>query len=90
MRNILFPLVMTGLIVASCVAVRPAQAAGYVNCTKFANDVAGAYAAKHTLGIHLTDLPVTFVLLVAERLPAVLKDSGVRNGIKAACEQVQE
>ena len=90
MRNpIFFAAVTVSVFAAAVLIAMPVKAAGYLNCTKVAKDVAVAYAAKHTLGVTLTDLPATFILRVAESLPAGLKDTQVRKGIKEACEKEQ-
>ena len=90
MRTPIFSAVVTVSVFAAAVlTAMPVKAAGYLNCGKVANDVSVAYAAKHTLGVDLTTLPVTFILRLAEALPAGLKDAQVRKGIKEACEKEQ-
>lgn len=90
MRNpIFFAAVTVSVFAAAVLIAMPVKAAGYLNCGKVANDVSVAYTAKHTLGVDLTTLPATFILRLAESLPAGLKDTQVRKGIKEACDKEQ-
>ena len=89
MRNPIFFAAVTVSVFSAVLIAMPVEAAGYVNCGTVAKDVSVAYTAKHTLGVDLTTLPATFILRLAESLPAGLKDTQVRKGIKEACEKEQ-